>query len=111
MTKQEFWLWFEEHLTDLEKLIISQSVDYSIYDALTEKLTQFDKHLIPEITMDEQERYILILSCDGNREGMNGEYLLSDNPFFILPGIFISINQLEFQGQDYPEVSFPGSLV
>jgi hypothetical protein len=80
MTKQEFWLWFEEHLTDLEKLIISQSVDYSIYDALTEKLTQFDKHLIPEITMDEQERYILILSCDGNREGMPALEYLAENP-------------------------------
>jgi len=53
MTKQEFWQFFEEHMSALEQFICSTSRDYTIYNAISDKLRQYDEHLVPEIAMDQ----------------------------------------------------------
>jgi len=79
MTKQEFWQYFEEHMSALEQLISSNVHDYTIYNEISDKLRQYDEHLIPEITMDGQGRFVLVLSCDGDREGMPALEHLAEN--------------------------------
>jgi hypothetical protein len=68
--KQQFWNWFIKNQSKLEKFILSNSNDYSIYNELTEKLKRFNDHLFPEITIDEENNYILIITPDGIREGI-----------------------------------------
>jgi len=79
MTKQEFWQYFEEHMSALEQFISSNVHDYTIYNEISDKLRQYDEHLIPEITMDGQGRFVLVLSCDGDREGMPALEHLAEN--------------------------------
>ena len=74
MTKQEFWDSFEQHIPALEKLL-DGGHDYSAYNALSAKLREFNELLIPEITM-KKGVHVLIISCDGIREGISAvEYL------------------------------------
>jgi hypothetical protein len=69
MTKNDFWYWFEQYMPALERLISTDSGDYTEYNALSAKLSEFNEVLVPEITM-EKELYVLIISCDGNQEGI-----------------------------------------
>jgi hypothetical protein len=79
MTRQEFWGSFEQQMPALELLISGKSSDLAGYNALSENLQAFNKYLIPEITMDQDNHYILIISCDGNREGIPAiERLMKD---------------------------------
>jgi hypothetical protein len=69
MTKQEFWNSFEANMPALEQLINGESNVYAGYNALSADLREFNELLIPEITK-EKEVYVLIISCDGIREGI-----------------------------------------
>lgn len=79
MTRQEFWQYFEEHMSALEQFISSDDRDYTIYNAISDKLRQYNEYLVPEITMDEQDRFVLVLSCDGVREGIPALEHLAEN--------------------------------
>lgn len=70
MTKENFWKWFEENMAAIELFIVKEPRDYSIYQALSENLRQYNKFLIPEITIDEDNHFVLIISCDGIRQGI-----------------------------------------
>jgi hypothetical protein len=69
MTNQEFWKSFEANMPALEQLIDGESNDYAAYNALSADLREFSELLIPEITK-QKKVYILIMSCDGIREGI-----------------------------------------
>jgi hypothetical protein len=69
MTQQEFWTSFERHMPALEQLISAKTRDYSAYNAISADLHAFNEYLVPEITMDKENRFILIISCDGCRQG------------------------------------------
>lgn len=69
-TKKEFWDWFVKNKTKLEEFIKSDNRDYSIYNQLTNKLQGFNKLLFPEITIDENDNFVLIITPDGIKEGM-----------------------------------------
>jgi len=79
MGKAEFWNWFEENLNQLEYFMISKSQDYTIYDELTEKLQDYNELLIPELYIDEYDKFVLIISCDGVREGIPAVENLMEN--------------------------------
>ena len=70
MSKEEFWYWFETNIPALQEFILEEPRDYEIYEALSDNLKQFSEFLIPEITMDEQDHFILVISCDGNKKGI-----------------------------------------
>jgi hypothetical protein len=70
MTEQEFWNWFLTKKAQLEGFIVSTTRDdYSVYHELTDKLKSYQKLLVPEVTKNN-DNYVLVLSCDGRREGI-----------------------------------------
>ena len=71
MTKQEFWLSFERHMPQLQKLISGETHDFDAYNDLSDGLRQFNEYLVPEITMDTDNQFVLVISCDGNRRGIS----------------------------------------
>lgn len=79
MTKEEFWNWFENNKTALENLISGKNQDYEIYEALSERLKRYNESLIPEITINEENKFILIISCDGVKKGIPFAESLTEN--------------------------------
>lgn len=69
--KEEFWNWFLRNQIKLENFISSKDPDYSIYNQLTQKLKKFHNLLVPEITIDEEDNFILIITPDGKKDGIN----------------------------------------
>ena len=69
MTNEEFWKSFERHMPALEELITGQTPDYAACNALSDDLQAFNRYLVPEITMDTDNRFVLLISCDGCRLG------------------------------------------
>lgn len=69
--KKEFWNWFLKNQSKLEKFISSDNRDYSIYNQLTKKLKNFNKLLFPEITIDSDDNFVLIITPDGIADGIS----------------------------------------
>jgi hypothetical protein len=65
MTKESFWEWFENNKNSIENFILSEHANYSIYDILSDKLKQYSEFLVPELTMTEDNNFVLVISCDG----------------------------------------------
>jgi hypothetical protein len=70
MKEKKFWNWFLDHKLKLEEFVLSHTKDYSLYEELTNQLRSFNEHVIPELTVDSSGNYILVLSCDGIRDGI-----------------------------------------
>lgn len=70
MKEKAFWDWFLTHRIELEKFITSNTDEYSLFNELTSKLRSYNNLVIAELTMDLENNHILILSCDGRREGV-----------------------------------------
>ena len=79
MTKDEFWNWFDNNKASLENLISEKTQDYEIYEALSEKLKQYNEFLIPEITINDENKFVLIISCDGVKQGIFFAESLTEN--------------------------------
>jgi len=63
----------------LEQLLTGKTSDYSSYNALSADLHAFNEYLVPEITGGKDGRFVLIISCDGFRQGTPAvEELTSD---------------------------------
>jgi hypothetical protein len=107
MTDKDFWDWFQNKKSDIEKFIISDSDDYSIYDELTEKLSSYNELVIAELTKDTHDINVLILSCDGRIDGIPFvEKLYESAPIienwrfqkFRMPG---HVKELNYQGLQF----------
>jgi hypothetical protein len=70
MTKEVFWNWFDEHKNLLELLVREEYDDYDLYEELSAQLQEYNEFLIPEITINENNDFVLIISCDGNAKGI-----------------------------------------
>jgi len=68
--KKEFWNWFVSNKSELEKFIKSDNRDYAIYKQLTSKLQEFNTLLAPEITIDKDDNFVLIITPDGIKKGI-----------------------------------------
>lgn len=66
-----FWEWFLTNQSSLEHFIQSDQTDYSVYHQLTAELHKFSDLLFPEITTDENGNFILIITPDGIKKGVN----------------------------------------
>ncbi len=70
MSKEKFWDWFTNNKNSIENFILAEQRDYTIYETLSEKLEQYSEFLIPELTIAEDNKFVLIISCDGIKEGI-----------------------------------------
>jgi hypothetical protein len=79
MTKDDFWNWFDNNKTSLESLISEKTQDYKIYEELSDRLIQYNEFLIPEITINEEDKFVLVISCDGIRQGIPFVEAITEN--------------------------------
>lgn len=79
MNKEEFWNWFDENKALLEDLISEKSKSYEIYESLSDKLKQYNEFLIPEITVTRENKFVLVISCDGLKQGIPFVDSLTEN--------------------------------
>ncbi len=79
MKEKAFWDWFREHKTELEKFIASNTDDYSLFNELTSKLRSYNDLVMAELTKDLEKNNILVLTCDGRRDGITAVESLYEN--------------------------------
>ena len=79
MSKEEFWHYFEENKGELEKVILGKTSDMAPYEALSDKLKSFNSFLLPELTIDPDNKFIIIISCDGMKQGIPFVELLTED--------------------------------
>lgn len=93
MRERHFWKWFVRNRVKIEKFIDTEDhEDYSIYNRLTAKIKRVNELLIPEVTSD-QDKYFLIISCDGISEGIKSVQKLYDSAPQIDNWVFIKFRQ------------------
>ncbi|SDY09023.1 hypothetical protein SAMN05444411_1223 [Lutibacter oricola] len=68
--EKRFWNWFSENKEKLENFITSDFSDYSIYNRLTKELQKYNPLLFPEITINENDKFVLIITPDGMSDGV-----------------------------------------
>lgn len=108
ITKEEFWDWFLNHQSDLEKFIDSKGYDYLIYNQLTKEIKKYNHILCPELTKTKEDKYVLIITPDGIKEGVQPtKDLAEDHPEienWIIKKFRQPTNkiQLNFNGVEYP---------
>jgi len=106
--EKQFWKWFVENKNELEKLITTDTEDYSVYNTLTAELKKYNEYLFPEITTTEKGVFVLVITPDGIKKGV----LPTQNLFDAKPEIehwivkkFRQPNNaidLNFDGVEYP---------
>jgi len=106
-TIKEFWEWFVKNKTKLEEFINSEETDYSIYNQLTNKLKKFNTLLFPEITIDENNNFVLIITPDGIKDGIVPTNEIIENAPFVEHWVFKKFRQasdkidLNFSGLEF----------
>lgn len=68
--ENEFWNWFTSNKKKLEMFIDSDHSDYSIYELLTKKMRAYNNEIVPELTKTEDNKYVLIITPDGIKAGI-----------------------------------------
>lgn len=108
LSEEEFWKWFIDNKSKIEKFIDSDHSDYSIYNKLTEQVKKYHELLAPELTKTGDDKYVLIITPDGLKDGVEPtKKLVDSNPGvsnwvvkkFRQPSDDI---QLNLHGIDYP---------
>ena len=79
MTKEEFWKWFDANKLSLENFIAGKIQDDDIYEDLSERLKQYSEYLIPELTINEDNKFVLVISCDGIKQGIPFAEAITEN--------------------------------
>jgi hypothetical protein len=107
--EQIFWNWFVQNKEFLEKFIDSANRDYSIYRKLTEKIKTYNSILFAELTKTESGQYILVITPDGLKDGVEPTKRLAEARPEIENWIIQKFRQpskeltLNFQGLQYPQ--------
>ncbi|MEO7306632.1 MAG: hypothetical protein ABIW15_04225 [Ferruginibacter sp.] len=82
--------------------------DYSIYNKLTDEIKKYSDILIPELTKTEDDMYVLIISPDGIKEGVEPTKKLAAASPGIANWVIVKFRQpsdeiiLNFKGLEYP---------
>jgi hypothetical protein len=66
----DFWIWLANHKGTLEAFLESDFSNAQPYEDLCTELETYCDLLIPELTREENGDHVLIISCDGRKEGM-----------------------------------------
>ena len=105
--QEEFWGWFLDHKSDLEKFIDTKDRNYLIYNLLSKEIKKYNHNLHPEITKTDG-KYVLIITPDGKKEGVQPTKKLFENHPKIENWIVKKFRQpkdkihLNFNGIEYP---------
>ena len=106
--EKEFWKWFLKNKFKIESFMESDFSDYSIYNQLKKEIKRYDSILVPELTKTEMDEYVLIITPNGNKDGMEPVRRLFDNHPKIENWIIKKFRQpcddirLNFDGIEYP---------
>lgn len=106
--EEKFWHWFVENKGRVESFIDSDHTDYSIYRKLTGEIQKYDRNLFPELTKNEDDKYVLIITPDGIKEGVEPTKNLAACCPVIDNWIIVKFRQptdgivLNFKGLEYP---------
>lgn len=68
--EQKFWDWFIKNKVGLEKFITSDLTDYRLYNRLTREIKKCNPLLFPEMTISKDNKFVLIITPDGMRDGI-----------------------------------------
>jgi hypothetical protein len=79
MSERLFWRWFIRNKMQIEKFVDTENHEnYFIYNKLTSKIKRVSELLVPEVTKDD-DKYILVISCDGISDGIKSVQKLYDS--------------------------------
>ncbi len=71
LTREEkFWKYFTKNKKSLEEFINSDLSDYTAYNNLTDEIHKYSDLLFPEITQNNDGKYVLIITPDGKPSGI-----------------------------------------
>ncbi len=103
-----FWNWFVKYKNEIEGFMESDFSDYTIYNQLTKKLKAYNSILFPELTKTKDDKYVLIITPDGNEEGIAPTRKLFESHPILDNWIIKKYRQpsdeirLNFDGVEYP---------
>lgn len=103
-----FWSWLIENKNKIEQFVDSDHSDYSIYNSLTEKIQCYNPNLFPELTKTSSDKFVLIITPDGKKEGVAATKALGATAPMIDNWIILKFRQptdeilLNFKGVQYP---------
>jgi hypothetical protein len=106
--EEKFWNWFAMNKTKIEKFMDSEHRDYSIYNKLTVEIQKYNAGLFPELTKDQDDKYVLIITPDGMKEGVEPTKKLAAECPAIDNWVIVKFRQpsdhivLNFKGLEYP---------
>lgn len=106
--EEKFWNWFVENKSSIEKFMDSEHRDYSIYNKLTTEIQKYNTTLVPELTKTEDDKYVLIITPDGIKEGVEPTKKLAAESPVIDNWVIVKFRQpadnitLNFKGLEYP---------
>lgn len=110
--EQHFWNWFADHKSEIEEFIDSAERDYTTLKRLTNAIKRYSYYLFPELAKSDENKYILVVTPDGIRDGVEPtKKLVNDAPEienwiihrFRQPSDDITI---EMNGQKFPTSIF-----
>jgi len=68
--EEEFWNYFLKNKKSLEEFINSDLSDYTSFNKLTDNIRKYSSLLFSEITQNEKGKFVLIITPDGNPDGI-----------------------------------------
>jgi len=107
-SEEKFWNWFVENKAKFEKFMDSDHTDYSIYNKLTSEIQKYHAELFPELTKTEDDKYVLIITPDGIKAGVEPTKKLAAACPVIENWVIVKFRQpsdyitLNFKGLEYP---------
>ena len=106
--EEKFWKWFVKNKQQVEQFVDSDHSNYSVYNELTSKIKKYNNILFPELTKTKEDRYVLIITPDGIKEGVAPTKKLGEACPQIENWIIQKFRQptdeivLNFNGVEYP---------
>jgi hypothetical protein len=106
--EEKFWNWFVKNRSKIEAFIESYKEDYRVYNQLSRKIKEYDSNLFAELTQTKDNAYVLIITPDGKREGVDATKKLGESHPEIDNWIVHKFRQpkdkfhLNFNGVEYP---------
>ena len=77
--EEQFWNWFLKNKSQIEGFIDSKHSDYSIYNKLSSEIKKYHPVLFAELTKDKDDNYVLIITPDGIKKGIEPTQNLAKN--------------------------------
>lgn len=106
--EEQFWNWFTKNKSRIEKFIDSSHSDYSVYNELTKRIKSYNELLFPELTKTKENKYVLIITPDGLKDGIEPTKKLGESHPEIPSWIIKKFRQpcdeitLNFNGVEFP---------